>query len=74
MITLLFLFYEQNCYNKKILIIIKNSYYNKNIFMIRIFMLYENFCYMAIRLVKSGLQFVFKIIYIQDFIYYTLSD
>ena len=28
----------------------------------------------AIRLVKSGLQFVFKIIYIQDIVYYTLSD
>ena len=62
--------------NKKI-VIIKNSYYNKNILMIRIF------CYMnifiiwfshAIRLVKSGLQFVFKIIYIQDIVYYTLSD
>ena len=36
-ITLLFLLYEQNCYNKKILITIKNSYYNKNVLMIRIF-------------------------------------
>ena len=35
-ITLLFSLYEQNCYNKKVLIIIKISYYNKNILMIRI--------------------------------------
>ena len=27
----------------------------------------------AIRLVKSGHQFVFKILYIQDIVYYTLS-
>ena len=28
----------------------------------------------AIQLVKSGHQFVFKIIYIQNIVYYTLSD
>ena len=28
----------------------------------------------AIRLVKPGLQFVFKIMYIQDIVYCTLSD
>ena len=39
-------------------------------------MLYENFDYMVFtrhRLVKSVRQFVFKILYIQDIVYYTLS-
>ena len=76
-ITLLFSLYEQNCYNKKNLIIIKNYYHNKNILMIRIFCYIKIFILWfshAIRLVKSGLQFEFKIICIQDIVYYTLSD
>ena len=60
------------------IVIIKSSYYNKNIciLMIRIFhyfkVLFIWFSH-AIWLVKSVPQFVLKILYIQDIVYYALS-
>ena len=46
--------------------------------MIRIFLCYMKIFIIwfshAIQLVKSGPQFVFKIIYIQEIVYYTLAD
>ena len=68
------------------IVLIKNSYYNQKTYYNKYICILNdsNFlCYMkifiiwflhVIRLVKSGRQFVLKIIYIQDFVYYTLSD